>query len=61
VNLNGHLNGNDYLDEKGEQLPRKRGGPDGECCVEKRSTQKVVKECRMKKSDKSRLRSADTD
>jgi len=23
--------------------------PDGECCVEKTSSQKVVKECRMKK------------
>jgi len=39
----------------------KRGGPDGECCVEKRSTQKVLEECRQKKSAKSRLRSADRD
>jgi len=53
------LKGNDYSDEKGEQPPRKRGAPDGECCVEKRSTLKVLKERRMKKSAKSRLRSAD--
>ena len=31
------------------------------CWVEKRGTQKVLKECRMKKSAKSRLRSADGD
>jgi hypothetical protein len=53
------VKGNDYSDEDVEQPPRKRGGPDGECCVEKRSTQKVLKERKMKKSAKSRLRSAD--
>jgi hypothetical protein len=55
------VKGNDYSDENGEQPPRKRGGPDREYCVEKRSTQKVLKECRMKKSAKSRLRSTDGD
>jgi len=53
------LKGNNYSDKKGEQPPRKCGGPDGECCVEKRSTQKVLKEHRMKKRAKSRLKSAD--
>jgi len=52
---------NDYLDEKEEQPPRKRGGPNGEYCVEKRSIQKVLKERRMKKSAKSRLRSTNGD
>ena len=55
------MKGNDYSYEKGEQPPRKRGAPDGEFCVEKRSTQKVLKERRMKKSAKSRLRRADED
>jgi len=55
------LKGNDYSDEKGEQPPRNRGAPDGECCVEKRSTQKVLKERRMKKIAKSRLRRAEGD
>jgi len=61
ANLTGRLKGTDYSDEKGEQPPRKRGAPDGECCVEKRSTKKVLKEHRMKKSAKSRLRSANGD
>jgi len=61
VNLNGCLQGNDYLDEEEEQPPRKRAGPDGECCVEKRSTQKVLKEHGMKKSAKSRVRSTNGD
>jgi hypothetical protein len=55
------VKGDDYSDEKGEQPPRKSGGPDGECCVEKRSIQKVLKESRMKKYAKSRLRSANGD
>jgi len=39
---------------------RKRGAPHTECCVEKRSAQKVFEECRVKKkSAKSRQRSAD--
>jgi len=34
------------------------GAPDGECCVEKRSTQKVLEKGRMEKvSIKSKLRS----
>jgi len=38
---------------------RKRGAPEGECCVEKRRIQKVLEECGMKiKSAKSWLRSA---
>jgi len=61
TNLNWHLKGNDYLDDKVEQQPRTRKRSDGECCVEKRSTQKVLKERRMKKKAKSRLRSADRD
>jgi len=36
-------------------------GQNGEYCVEKRSTKKVLKEHRIKKSSKSRLRSADGD
>jgi len=55
------LKGNDYSDEKGEQPPRKRGGPDVECCVEKRSIQRVLKERRMKQSAKSRLTRANGD
>jgi len=35
--------------------------PDEECYVEKRSTQKVLEECRMKKSAKFKLRSTDRD
>jgi len=61
ANLNRRLKGNDYSDEHGEQPLRKRGAPDGECCVGKRSTQKVLKERRMKKSAKSTLKSADRD
>jgi len=61
ANLNWHLKGNDYSDEKGEQPPKKRGGAVGECCVEKRSPQKVLKERRMKRDTKSRLRSANGD
>jgi hypothetical protein len=38
-----------------------RGGPDGECCVEKRSIQKVLKERRMKNNAKYRLRSTSRD
>jgi hypothetical protein len=37
-----------YSGEKGEQLPGKMDGQDGECCLEKRSTHKVIVECRMK-------------
>jgi len=55
------LKGNDYSDENAEQPPRKREGPDGECCVKMRCTQKVLKECRMKKSAKSRLISTNRD
>jgi len=41
---------------------RKRGAPDGKCCVEKRSAQKVLKECRMKKKSAiSGLESANRD
>jgi len=36
-------------------------GQDGECCVEKRSTQKVLKECRIKMSARSRLRNTHRD
>ena len=61
MNPNGHWKGNDYSDEKGELPPGKKEGQDGECCVEKRSTQRVMQEHRMKRSTKSRLRSADRD
>ena len=61
ANLNGCLKGNAYSDEKGEQPPGREEGQDGECCVEKRNTQKVMVEHRMKRSTKSRLRSADGD
>jgi len=45
--------------KKGSNHQRKDEGQDGECCVEMRSKQKALKERRMKKSAKSRLRSAD--
>jgi hypothetical protein len=60
-NLNGCVRGNDYSDETGEQQQRKQRGSDGECSVEKKSTQKVLKERRMTRSAKSMLRSADGD
>jgi len=47
--------------KNGSNHQGKKEGQDGECCVEKRSTQKVLKEGRMKRSAKSRLRSADRD
>jgi len=40
---------------------RKGGLPDGECYLEKWSTQNVMEERRMKRNTKSRLRSADWD
>jgi len=41
---------------------KKRGVPDGECCVEKCSTQKVLEECGMKtKWGTGRLRSVNGD
>jgi len=55
------LKGNDYSDGKREQPPGTEEGQDGECCVEMRSTQKVMEEHRMKKRAKSRLRSSDWD
>jgi hypothetical protein len=61
ANLNGHVKGNNHSDENGEQPPCKRGGSDGECIVEERSIQKVLKERRMKKCAKSRLRSTNGD
>jgi len=39
----------------------KEEGQDSEYCVEKSSTQKVLKERRMKKSSKSKLKSANVD
>jgi len=50
ANLNGRLKGNDYFNEKWAQPPGKEDGQDGECCVEKRCTQKVLKEHRMKRA-----------
>jgi hypothetical protein len=59
-----------YLGDKGEELPAKEvydkesavlksGAPDGEGCTEKRSTQKVMQECRTEKNRaKARLPSA---
>jgi hypothetical protein len=48
VNRNGSLKGNDDLEETGEQPLRQGGGQDGKYCVEYRSTQKVLKELRIK-------------
>jgi hypothetical protein len=51
-NLNWDLKDNMiYLNEKGDQQPRKRGAPDGKCCVaggriEKEECQIYAAECR---------------
>jgi len=46
---------------KGSTHQGKEKGQNAECCVENRSTQKVLQEHRMKKSAKSRLSSTDGD
>jgi len=47
--------------KKGSNHQRKEEGRDREFCVEKRRTQKVFKEHRMKQSAKSTVRSANGD
>jgi len=59
-NINWGLNGNMiYLDGKGDQLPGKRGAPDGKCCVAGARNEK--KECQIYAAEhRWRLRSVQT-